>query len=207
VINGRQYFNRRGVRQLSAEIKQYGNWAPLVLGGLILVNTLIPLLPRPIPMIEIVTGTVFSFWPSFILVWITQIISSIAAYYLSKSISGLFLRKIIRSKTFSFYNDFISKRGVMAIFVIRATMTAPFNIGMLAGLTDKPLPNFIFATTLGVIPEAAIFTYLGTLIVLRVVRFRLWYILAVLVVLSILPSVAILTAKITFKKHRQQKSA
>jgi len=203
VISGRQYFNRRGVRQIALEIRQFGPWAPLFLAGLILINTLVPPIPIPIPLIEIVAGSVFGFWPGFILVWLTQIISSVSAFFMSKYISKLFLKKIIKSRFFNFYNRLIKKRRAFAVFVIRATMTAPFNISFLAGISDMPFLNFLGATTLGVITESAFFPYLGTLIVQRV-RFRLWYVLIILIILSVLPTVILLISRILPKKNHSK---
>lgn len=202
IINGRHYFNRRSLRQLQGEITSYGIWSPFIIFFLIFINILIPPLPIPVPFVEIAAGVIFGFWPGVIIVWISQVLSSIATYIFSKHIGKLFLRNLMRSNFLNFFRQFIEKRGAFAIFVIRATMSAPFSVSYLAGFMQVGLLGFTGAIMLGAIPETVLFVYLGTLI--QHTRIRLWYIFTFLVILSILPFILLLISKLLPKRGNKK---
>ena len=198
IINGRHYFSRRNLRQLENEIKSFGIWSPLAIFGIIFLDILIPPLPIPIPLVEIIAGVILGFWPGAILIWVTQLISSITAFSLSKRIGKFFINGIMKNRIFGFYQQFIKKRGTFAVFVIRATMSAPFSISYMAGLMQMNALGFTVAILLGAIPEVVIFVYLGTLI--QQTHIRLWYILITLVILGTIPLIVLLTSKIWPKR-------
>lgn len=199
ILNGREYFEDRNIGQLIAQVKQFGNWMPIALFGFILVTNLVPPLPIPVPLLEIAAGSIFGFWMGFVFIWISQIISSISAFYLSKFVSKLFLKKILQNRFFVFYNKFIEKRGAFAIFVIRAAMIAPFNMGYLAGFSKISFLKFAIANALGLISESVIFTYFGSLIANKM-HFPVWDIFVILVVLAVAPVLVILGARIWARK-------
>ena len=201
IITGRHYFTRRNLLQLQTAISSYGVWSPLIIFFLIFINILVPPLPLPIPLVEIATGVIYGLWPGIILIWITQVISAVTSFVISKYIGKLFLKKLIQSKFLSFFKRFIEKKGALAIFVIRATMSSPFNISYLAGFMQIGFIGFMIATALGIIPETVLFVYLGTLI--QHTRIRLWYVFIGLVVVGILPFTVLLVSKLFPKKEHQ----
>jgi uncharacterized membrane protein YdjX (TVP38/TMEM64 family) len=185
IVTGRHYFTRRNIRLLGRQINAYGPWAPFVAFFLIVISTLIPPLPLPIPVIEIASGMMFGFLPAVALVWISQMVASIAAYFVAKHIGQRMFAKILNNPFINFYRKFIDKRGAFAVFIIRAVIAAPFNISYVAGLTRMDNLEFAGATALGVIPEVSLFVYIGVLI--QYTRIRLWYVLVLLVALGVIP--------------------
>lgn len=198
IINGRYYFNHRNLRLMQQSITSYGVWSPLIIFALICINTLIPPIPIPIPLIEIATGAVFGLWPGIIIIWVTQVISSIITFFLSRYIGKFFLKKLMQNQFVGFFRQFIQKKGPFAIFVIRATMSSPINISYLGGLMQVGFLGFTIATALGVIPETVLFVYLGTL--MQHTRIRLWYIFIGLVVMGIAPFTALLLSRLFSRK-------
>jgi uncharacterized membrane protein YdjX (TVP38/TMEM64 family) len=200
VITGRKYFTRRSLRLLEGELKPFGIWSPVAVFGLIFVSILIPPLPIPIPLMEIVCGMLFGFWPGVILAWFAQVTSSIAAFLLSRTIGKRFLQGILKNKFISLYKDAIKEKGALAVFVIRTFMAAPFSISYLVGFMQMNMAGFIVATGFGVIPEATFFVYLGTLILHT--RIRLGYIFLIIGLLSLTGPLYIFVANLLKKKKR-----
>jgi uncharacterized membrane protein YdjX (TVP38/TMEM64 family) len=190
VIHGRHYFNRSHVRRLEGKIDSTGILSPLVVFALILISTLIPPLPLPIPLIEMAAGLLFGFWPAVVLVWFSQLESSLAAFQISRHFRKRLMKKILDSKLFTVYREFIKKKGPLAVFVIRAVMAAPFNISYMAGFMEMNPLSFSLATALGVVPEVLLFVYLGTLV--QHTHIRLWYVFILLVILAVGPLVALM---------------
>src|SRR5258708_7118018 len=74
--HSRTYFGRRVILGEQRYILSYGGWAPVFVFSLILLSTIIPPLPLPVPLIEIAAGFAFGFLPGALVVWISQVLSS-----------------------------------------------------------------------------------------------------------------------------------
>jgi uncharacterized membrane protein YdjX (TVP38/TMEM64 family) len=182
-LHARTYFRLRNVRLIQGQIISVGVFSPLAPIALIFLSTVLPPLPLPVPLVEIATGLVFGFWEGFVLIFLGQVFSSILAFYIVRSFGKRFLSNFLNNSLFAPYQRFVDSKGASAVFIIRATMAAPFNIiSYLAGLTKMSLPRFALATAIGVIPEAAIFSYLGTR--LKDIHFRFWYIFLGIILLG-----------------------
>ena len=183
IPQGRSYFSRRTIRQMGASISSHGILAPFFIIFLIFLSTAIPPLPLPVPLIEITAGLLFGFFPGFLTVWIGQILASVFAFFVTRILGKRFLRKFLSNKYISPYGEFVRKKGPLAVIMIRATMSAPFNIiSFISGLTEMTPVTFTFATALGTIPEAALFAFIGT--ILKTTRIRLSYVFIFLVILG-----------------------
>ncbi len=185
VSSGRSYLRRRNIRFMATEINGYGPLAPFAVFFLIFISTVIPPIPLPIPLIEIAAGYIFGFWEGLIIVWVSEIISSLAAFASTRFLGRRkIFRRILGSKFVTPYRQYIDRSGPTAIIVTRAFMAAPMNIvSFLAGLTMMGIWTFIFATAVGTIPESILYPYVGML--LKTTRFSLWRLSIILVVISI----------------------
>ncbi len=185
VFHGQRYFSRREIRLLNTQISSFGPLSPLVVFFLILLSTAIPPLPLPVPLIEIAAGLIFGFWPGFLLVWISQVVSSLFAFFLSRFFGKHLFKNILNSHIWDFYRRYLEKKGATAVFITRMTMAAPFNIvSYLAGLTRIKTNQFLIATAMGTIPEAILFTIIG--VQLKNIHIRLWYLFIALTGLGLL---------------------
>ena len=128
IINSKHYFSRRSIRDLRVLISSYGTLAPLAVFFLILLSTVIPPLPLPVPLVEVASGVLFGFWGGFVVTWLSQIGSSMVAFVISRLFRKSFIGRFLNTKILSAYKDFLEKRGATAVFITRATMAAPFNI-------------------------------------------------------------------------------
>jgi len=182
LFHSSNYFNRRGIRQIRNYIQSFGIFSPMIVIFLVFLSTAIPPLPLPVPLIELVSGVVFGFIGGALIIWISQIVASVFAFYIAKFFRKKFFgMSIIKDKKWNFYREYLNKKGAFAIFLIRFAMAAPFNIiSYLAGLTQISFLNFIFATALGTIPESLLYSFIGSQI--RTLHIKIFY-LSILVIL------------------------
>lgn len=164
-LHSRGYFRRRYVREFQGVIVSFGPWSPLIVLFLFFLSTAIPPLPLPLPLIELASGLIFGFWEGFFIVWVSQILSSLFAFYIAK----LFRKNRFLDK----HRNLLSKNGAHTVLISRLTLSAPFNfISYLAGLSQIDLKSFTIATALGTVPESMLYSYVGSL--LTTSRFSLW---------------------------------
>lgn len=190
ITSGRAYFRRRNIRLMAAQVNGYGVLSPLAVFFLIFISTVIPPLPLPIPLIEIAAGYVFGFGEGLILVWVSEIISSLAAFAMTRYLGRKLFKKILESKLVIPYKQYVEENGAWAIVVTRAFMAAPMNIvSFLAGLTPMRPWIFIGATALGTIPEAILYPYVGML--LKTTRFSLWRLFIIIMIIGAIGPAAI----------------
>lgn len=183
IFNSPHYFTRRNIRLFQRDINSFGAFSPLSAMALIILSTVVPPLPLPVPLIEIASGLAFGFEEGAVLIWISQVVSSLIAFKAARFLNERFFAGL-EAKWIKTYKDYIHQSGPWAVGITRATMAAPFNIiSYLAGLTHMSTGDFLLSTGLGVIPESVLFAFVGS--ELRVVRFNLRYLSAGLVLLGI----------------------
>jgi uncharacterized membrane protein YdjX (TVP38/TMEM64 family) len=163
LLCGHNPLTRRGLRILQKYILSYGAIAPLIIVIMILLSTIIPPLPLPVPLVELASGAIFGFWEGWLIVWLGQIISSFVAFAVVRFFNKKFMGKWLRNKRWDFYQNYLKKSGTTAILVTRGTMSSPFNIiSFLAGVSPIPWTSFLWATAVGVIPETLLYSFIGS---------------------------------------------
>lgn len=205
IRSGRAYFRRRNIRLMASQINGYGTLAPIAVFILIFISTIIPPLPLPIPLIEIAAGYIFGFGEGLLIVWISEILSSLAAFMATRLLGRKLFRPILDHKLVASYRQYIQERGSTAIIVTRALMAAPMNIvSFLAGLTQMSVGTFTGATAIGVIPESILYPYVGML--LKTTRFNLWRLSIIIVIIGAVGPVAMyLFARFRRPRHAARK--
>ncbi len=181
-FHGINLLNRREVRQTRSYIQSFGVFSPFMVVFLIFLSTAIPPLPLPVPLVELAAGVVFGFIEGALIIWISQVGSSVFAFYIARIFRKKFFGiDIIENNRWDFYKSYLNKKGAFAVFLIRFVMAAPFNIiSYLAGLTQMSILRFTVATAFGTIPESLLYSYLGSQI--RTLHIKLVY-LSILVII------------------------
>ena len=180
ILNGNNYFKRRNIRQMQRLVQSFGFLSPLVIVFLILLSTVIPPLPIPVPVVELAAGVVYGFFEGFVVVWIAQVVSSLSAFYISRILRKTVFSSLTQNRSWEPYRQYLNRKGAQAVMITRLLMAAPFNIiSYLAGLTRMELPSFLGATVIGTIPESAIYSFIGSR--LRGSHFNLWYVFVLVV--------------------------
>jgi len=174
--------SRRSLRVLQKYILSFGIWAPFIIVLMILLGTIVPVLPLPTPLVELISGLVFGFWKGLLIVWLGQIISSFVAFGIVKFFDKTFIHKWLSNKRWDFYKDFLNRKGVTAILITRGTMTSPFNIiSFLSGISSISSLSFLWATAVGVIPETVLYSLIGSQLRNLHIRF-VWLSIAILTI-------------------------
>lgn len=187
IAHGQQYFSLQSIREMGLVIRSFGILSPLAVIFLVILSTIVPPLPLPIPLIEIAAGAIFGFWPGFFLIWFSQVFSSLIAFEISRVFRQLFFSRVFDRKIWRLYQQYLDRKGPVAVLIIRTAMAAPFNIiSYLAGLTHMKTLSFTVMTALGTILESVLFVFVGTQ--LRNIHLSLWYLFILMVVLGALGS-------------------
>lgn len=195
LATGQDYFSNNNLRQLSTDIKGWGPLAPIVIIVGVFLPQIIPFFPIPTQFFEIAAGLLYGFWPAVVLVWISQVGTAIISFVFSEKVEHIFAKQLAKSSVLNFFHRFIKKHEALAIFVIRSTMSAPFNVSYLAGILEMRFLPFLLATSLGVISEVTIFVYIGTLISAHV-NFDLWYVFIGIVAVAFIPAIIAVLYKV-----------
>jgi len=197
-----QYLHRRNVIQLQNIISSYGYLAPIVVIILVFLGTIIPPLPLPTPLVEIAAGAVFGFWKGFFVIWISQIFSSLFVFYLLRYFNHRFYGKFLKNKFWDSYRQFLNEKGAWAVFILRTTLSAPFNIiSFLAGLSNLKNSGFVIATIFGTISEALLFGLIGSQ--LRTIHLSFKY-LSIIILLVGIAGFLFTFLGIKFLPHRKK---
>lgn len=205
-LQGRQYFRRRNIRIIERSLSPYGSFSPLIIVALIFLSNVIPPLPLPVPLIEMAGGFMFGFWPGAILAWISQIISSLFIFAVSRFVGKRYFQSFLNHRILRLYREYIHKKGAFAVLLVRVTMANPFNIiSFLPGLNQMGIIPFTLATAIGLLPEVLLYPFIGSFV--RYTRIRFWYIFILVVALSALgPVIMFLVMKFWHPKRRKRRN-
>jgi uncharacterized membrane protein YdjX (TVP38/TMEM64 family) len=183
-LQNHRVFTGREFRQVRRYIGSYGTVAPIVIVILMTLSTLIPPLPLPIPLIEVTSGVIFGFLEGAIIVWLGQVISSFMAFATVRFFNKTFIGKFLKNKRWNFYETYLKERGTKAILITRATLSSPFNIiSFMAGLSSMPWKAFLWSTSIGVIPETILYTFIGSQ--LRELHIRFIWLSSIILAISL----------------------
>jgi uncharacterized membrane protein YdjX (TVP38/TMEM64 family) len=163
LFKGNNVLSRRAVSALQKTILSYGALAPLIVIVMIILSTIIPPLPLPVPLVELAAGVIFGFWKGWLIIWLGQIVSSLAAFGTVRLFKKTIFGRWLEQRQWGFYLNYLKRTGAKAIVITRATMSAPFNIiSFLASLTSISWTSFLAATAIGVIPETVLYALIGS---------------------------------------------
>ena len=145
--------------QLRAWAHHTGPWFVVVFAALYVVFTLFPL-PRTIWTVT--AGILFGPWSGFALALVSLTISAMLAFTAVRSALGSWIAPRLHHPTVAGINDYLQRRGWVAIVTLRMVGAVPFSIvNYVAGLTPIPLGQFTVATALGSIPTTALGVFFG----------------------------------------------
>ncbi len=151
--------SRVDMTQLRTWAHHTGPWFVVVFAVLYIVFTLFPL-PRTIWTVA--AGILFGPWTGFTIALISLTISAILAFSAVRSALGSWIAPRLHHPAVAGINDYLQRRGWVAIVTLRMVGAVPFSIvNYVAGLTPIPLGQFTVATALGSIPTTALGVFFG----------------------------------------------
>jgi len=141
-------------------IDSFGFWAYFIFVALVILECV--LAPIPPLVLYIAGGVLFGAFFGGVLTLFGNIIGASIDFFIARKYARGLVEKRVDEKLRKKFDDFSSKYGGFAIFLLRVNpLTTTDLVSYLAGLSKIKLRSFLIWTTAGLIPMIFIQTYLG----------------------------------------------
>lgn len=142
VALGVRFVNQVGIEQIRSNVKQFGSWAFLIVGGLRLTSVIIPALPGT--AYSILAGGLLGFVPGLITICLADIISCSLSFVLSRRYGRSFITRLVGDRIMSRIDRLIQRNLENNFFLMTAfLMTGLFDfVSYGIGLTKTPWQKF-----------------------------------------------------------------
>ncbi|MGB5346336.1 MAG: TVP38/TMEM64 family protein [Woeseia sp.] len=110
-------------------------------------------------------GYLFGMTLGLPLVVIGIALGALASSFVSRTLARDWLAaRFAQDKRFKAIDRAVANRGLLIVFLSRLSLLIPYNVlNLIYGLTGIPLGRMTVATGIGMIPAAALYTYLGSI--------------------------------------------
>ena len=146
-------------KHLKRFIKSYGKFSFLCF---IIIYSLKPILfVVPTSLLTVLAGNIFGPFIGLALSMISSFIAATLAFYLARLFGKPFVDKIIGEKALKL-DENIEKNGFIIMLLMRLSIVFPYDaLSYASGLTKIRYRDFIFGTMLGILPEMAVYSFMG----------------------------------------------
>ncbi|APT93701.1 hypothetical protein CPHO_05985 [Corynebacterium phocae] len=145
--------------QLRSYAESLGPWFPLAFWAGYVVFTLFPV---PRTFWTLAAGILFGPWWGLVLSLTALSASAGLTVYTLRRLTGGTVLSRLREPRVANLNQYLSKRGWMAVFGLRMVAGVPFSVVNYAvALTPIPLAQFVAATAIGSIPTTVLGVFFG----------------------------------------------
>jgi len=157
---GMSYLWYRDFEGLREFILGYGQWAPVMSIGLIVIQSLFPVVPGL--LITITNAWIFGWQHGSFYSWVGALLAAILDFGIARWYGRAAIEGFVSHKYLTMSDVFLKRYGVVAIFITRLLPIIPFKIVSYgAGLTTMSLSRFVFATAVGQAPAIVLYSILG----------------------------------------------
>ena len=131
----------------------------------ILLYIIACILVIPGSLITLGGGSIYGLLMGFVLVSAGSTIGATAAFIIARYFARDYVTKKIGSNpSFKAMDDAVAQQGWKIVFLTRLTPVFPFSIQNYGyGLTKVPLPHYVLASWIGMMPGTVLYVYVGTL--------------------------------------------
>jgi uncharacterized membrane protein YdjX (TVP38/TMEM64 family) len=141
--------------RVRAWIESFGVWGPLVLIGMIVVQTVLSI--SPISLLAIVGAYVFGFWQGVLYAFIGLAIGSALCMILGRRFGRPLVDRLIDPKSMATFDRFTDKRGPIFFFIIFVMPWVPDDLACYAiGLSRLSLKLMIPLAAVGRMPSVIV---------------------------------------------------
>jgi uncharacterized membrane protein YdjX (TVP38/TMEM64 family) len=141
--------------RVRAWIEGFGVWGPLVLIGMIVVQTVLSI--SPISLLAIVGAYVFGFWQGVLYAFIGLAIGSALCMILGRRFGRPLVDRLIDPKSMATFDRFTEKRGPIFFFIIFVMPWVPDDLACYAiGLSHLSLKMMIPLAAIGRMPSVIV---------------------------------------------------
>lgn len=184
--------------ELDRFILKYGNFGPLAIIGILILQTI--LAPIPGTIVPIAVGALYGVWLGTFYTWIGSVLGTSIAFGIARILGRPIIQKIISSKKIEYYDNFLKRNNFLIWVVYIIPVVFPLDIiSFVIGLSAIKFRQFIIVVTLGFIPHLLILTYFGERLLSASKLERLIYLLGVILIL------VFILKKINLENNKLQK--
>ena len=141
-------------------IAQYGPWAMVVSGLLMIFQSLAA--PLPAFFITLTNANLFGWWQGCILSFVSSMAGAALCFYIARILGRDVVEKICTKGALKQIEDFFAKYGRKCILVARLLPFISFDVvSYAAGLTAMDFWSFFIATGIGQMPACIVYSYVG----------------------------------------------
>lgn len=148
------------VDALGERLASYGLWGPLMSLGIMVLQGI--LAPIPAFVVTFANGLAFGPFAGWLISLAGHALASLVCFVVARKLGRRRVESLVTGRGLGAADRWLERWGPQAVFLSRLVPGISFDgISYAAGLTSISFKRFLVATTLGVIPETLLFSYLG----------------------------------------------
>ncbi len=145
---------------IRSTLRSYGPLAPVVSITLILLHAVVPL---PAELLVLANGLTFGFWGGLAISWSGFVLSALSIYVAGRLWGRPLLERTVSQRHQERLDSWLAREGALPLLAARLIPLIPFNaVCLAAGAVRAPLWTYTWTTGVGILPLAAIVTFLGS---------------------------------------------
>lgn len=147
-------------QELQEWISGFGFWGPLLIIALMLAQTLLAFIPSLLIMVAAVLA--YGPWWGGLLSWGGLLIAATLAYFIGRALGSVAVDRLIGHEAEKRLEAYVERYGVWGVVVARISPALSTDaVSYAAGLVGMRFERFILATAAGILPLAALISFLG----------------------------------------------
>jgi uncharacterized membrane protein YdjX (TVP38/TMEM64 family) len=151
---------RGDIAGLRDYIVSFGLWAPVASCFLMVLQALVA--PVPSFLITFANGLAFGVFWGWMLSVFGHVLAASVCFGISRALGRVPVEVLVGKAGLESADRWFARWGVYAVFAGRLLPGVAFDaISYAAGLTNMRIRNFLVATTLGIVPQTFLYSYLG----------------------------------------------
>jgi uncharacterized membrane protein YdjX (TVP38/TMEM64 family) len=151
---------RGDIAGLRDYIVSFGFWAPVASCFLMVLQALVA--PVPSFLITFANGLAFGVFWGWMLSVFGHVLAASVCFGISRTLGRVPVEVLVGRAGLESADRWFARWGVYAVFAGRLLPGVAFDaISYAAGLTNMRFRNFLLATTLGIVPQTFLYSYLG----------------------------------------------
>jgi uncharacterized membrane protein YdjX (TVP38/TMEM64 family) len=141
-------------------IVSFGLWAPVASCFLMVLQAIVA--PVPSFLITFANGLAFGVFWGWVLSVFGHVLAASVCFGISRALGRVPMEVLVGKAGLESADRWFARWGVYAVFAGRLLPGVAFDaISFAAGLTNMRFRNFLVATTLGIVPQTFLYSYLG----------------------------------------------
>lgn len=147
-------------QRVEAWVRSYGAWGFALIFGLMLLQTIIPVLPSVIAMV----AAVLAYGPLLggAIAWAGMLLAATLGYGIGRAFGPVTVDRLVGGETRSKVGNFVERYGVWAVIAARISPVLSTDVvSIVAGLLSMRYLRFLVATAIGTLPLTILVAWLG----------------------------------------------